>query len=57
MRLTLSLLALLLAVPQAPAGELPPANAEAIRAHVAFLADDLTRGEPMTYGLEARFNF
>ncbi len=23
----------------------------------AFLADDLTRGEPMTYGLEARFNF
>ena len=23
----------------------------------AFLADDLTRGEPRTYGVEVRFNF
>ena len=44
MRLILPLLAFLLALPHAQADDLAPANAEAIRAHVAFLADDLLEG-------------
>ncbi len=38
------MLTLLLAAPCVQAGELPAADAEAIRAHVAFLSDDLLEG-------------
>jgi len=44
MRSILPALALLLAIPAAHADPLPPASADAIRAHVAFLADDLLEG-------------
>jgi len=58
MRPILPLLALLFAVAPTHADDLPPANAEAIRAHVAFLADDLLEGRATGsrgYDIAARY--
>jgi len=58
MRTLLPLLACVVALPHAQADELPAANADAIRAHVAFLADDLLEGRATGsrgYDIAARY--
>lgn len=58
MRPILPLIACLAALPHAQADELPAANADAIRANVAFLADDLLEGRATGsrgYDIAARY--